>query len=120
MGRSFIETVLEQKRGIAADHAIQAVEEQTADIGGGWQLANALDIALPALKRSGVGSPAAVGGAVIGGLNPGVQTTVEILHARHMLQIQTRQKLFPDAAEETFDFPAAFGLIGWRVDNQNT
>ena len=59
-------------------------------------------------------------GAVIGGLNPGVQTRVQILHARHLLQIQAGQKLVADTAEEAFDFSAAFGLVRWRVDNQNT
>ena len=39
MGGSFIETFLKQERGIAANQAIQAVEEQTADIGGWRQLA---------------------------------------------------------------------------------
>jgi len=56
MGRSLIETFLKQERGIAPDHAIQAVEEQTAHIGGGRQLADARDVALPALKWSGIGS----------------------------------------------------------------
>src|SRR5207244_5266197 len=61
-----------------------------------------------------------VGGTVIGGLNPGIQTRVEILHAGDLFQIQAGQKLVADTAEEAFDFSAAFGLVRRRVDNQNT
>lgn len=56
---------------------------------------------------------------VIGGLNPGVETRVEILHAGDLLQVEAGQALLSHAAKETFDFPAAFGLIGRGVDNQN-
>src|SRR5205823_5555971 len=120
MGGSFIEALLKQECGIAPDQTVQAIEEQATDIGRGRQLTDPLNIALPTLKRRGIGGQAAVGGTVIGGLNPGIQTRVEILHAGDLFQIQAGQKLVADAAEEAFDFSATFGLVRWRMDNQNT
>src|SRR5260370_25606410 len=104
MGGRFIETFVEQEGGIAADDEVQAIEKQTADIGGGGQLTDALDVALPALQRRDV-VQTAVERAVIGGFNPGIQTRVPILHSCDMLQNQPGQKLFADTSEKPFRFP---------------
>ena len=65
---------MQQEGRIAAHHAIQAMEEQTAQIGGGRQLADLLDIALPTGERSGPES--AVFGTVIGAFDPDPETVV--------------------------------------------
>lgn len=54
MGGGFIEAFLQQERAIASDDAVEAEEEQAPDIGGGRQLTDLFDIALPAGKRRGV------------------------------------------------------------------
>ena len=43
-----VEAILQQERAVSADEAVQAMEEQTAEVGGRRQLADVLDIALPA------------------------------------------------------------------------
>jgi len=52
-----VEAILQQESAVAAHHAIQAMEEETAEVGGGRQLADVLDIALPT-QHSGVVSSA--------------------------------------------------------------
>ena len=48
MGRRFVEAILQQEGAVAAHHAIQAMEEETAEVGSRRQLADVLDVALPA------------------------------------------------------------------------
>lgn len=72
--RRLLETVVQQEGRIAAHHAIEAMEEQAAQIGGRRELADLLDIALPARQRSGPQS--AVCGAVIDAFDPDPETVV--------------------------------------------
>jgi len=74
MRRSFVEAVVQQEGAIAAHQAVQAIEEEAAQIGGRRELADVLDIALPAQQRSG--AQGAVLGAVIGVFDPGPETVV--------------------------------------------
>ena len=74
MRRGLVETVVQQESAIAAHQAIQAMEEEAAQIGGRRELADLLDIALPAQQRSG--SQSAVFGAVIDVFDPGPETVV--------------------------------------------
>ena len=74
MRRGFVEAVVQQEGAIAAHQTVQAIEEEAAQIGGRQELADMLDIALPAHERSG--SQGAVLGAMIGGFNPGPETVV--------------------------------------------
>src|SRR5207249_393707 len=62
MGGSFIEALLKQECGIAPDQTVQAIEEQATDIGRGRQLTDPLNIALPTLKRRGIGGAGRRGG----------------------------------------------------------
>jgi len=57
MGRRLVEAILQQESAAAAHHAIQTMEEETAEVGGRRQLADVLDIALPT-QHSGVVSSA--------------------------------------------------------------
>ena len=74
MRRGFVEAVVQQESAIAAHQAIQAMEEEAAQIGGRRELADVLDIALPAQQRGGPQS--AVLGAVINVFDPGPQAVV--------------------------------------------
>ena len=74
MGRSFVILVVQQKSAIAAHQAIEAIEEEAAEIGGRRELTDLFDIALPAQQRSG--SQSAVLGAVINVFDPGPVTVV--------------------------------------------
>ena len=85
MRRRFVEAVLQQEGAIAAHQAIQAMEEEAAQIGGRRQLTDVLDIALPAQQRGG--PQGAVLGAVIGVFDPGPQTVVQLFQ---------RERLFAD------------------------
>ena len=48
MRRGFVEAVVQQEGAIAAHQTVQAIEEEAAQIGGRRELADVLDIALPA------------------------------------------------------------------------
>jgi hypothetical protein len=48
LGRSFVILVVQQKRAIAAHQAIEAIEEEAAQVGSRWELTDLFDIALPA------------------------------------------------------------------------
>src|SRR5207302_4301628 len=74
MRRRLVETVVQQEGGIAAHQAIEAMEEQTAQIGGRRELADLFDIALPTRERSGPES--AMFGAVIDAFDPDPETVV--------------------------------------------
>ena len=54
--------------------AVQAIEEEAAQIGGRRELADVLDIALPAQQRGGV--QGAVLGAMVGVFDPDPETVV--------------------------------------------
>jgi hypothetical protein len=91
MRRRFVEAVAQQEGGIFAHQTIEAMEEETAQIGGGRELPDVLDIALPA--RQGCGSEGAVLGAVIDGFNPRPETIVQFLKKKGMFGIQVGQEL---------------------------
>jgi len=74
MRRRFVKTVVEQERRIAANQAIEAMEEKTAQIGGGRELADVFDVALPARDWSGPES--AVFRAMIDAFDPDPETVV--------------------------------------------
>src|SRR6266478_1531831 len=74
MRRSLVETVMQQEGGIPAHHTIQAMEEETAQIGGGRELADLLDIALPTRERGA--SERAMFGAMINAFDPDPQAIV--------------------------------------------
>ena len=116
MGRRLVEAILQQEGAVAAHHAIQTMEEETAEVGGRRQLADVLDIALP--TQQGVVPREAVLGAVID-VEPGPQALVQLFERERLLAIQVVQKLFPARAEEAFDFSAALGLIGRSVHDQH-
>ena len=71
---SFVETVVQQESRVTAHDAIEAMEEEAAQIGSRRELADVFDIALPAQQRSGPES--AVFGAVIDAFDPGPETVV--------------------------------------------
>jgi hypothetical protein len=71
---SFVEAVVQQEGAIAAHQAVQAIEEEAAQIGGRRELADMLDIALPAQQRGG--AQGAVLGAMVGVFDPGPETVV--------------------------------------------
>jgi hypothetical protein len=74
MWRRLIETVVQQEGRIAAYQAIEAMKEETAQIGRRRDLADLFDIALPAQERSGPES--AVFGTVIGAFDPDPEAVV--------------------------------------------
>src|SRR5580658_3325883 len=74
IGRRLVETVVQQEGGIAAHQAIQAMEEETVQVGGRRELADLLDVALPAQQRSGPES--AMFGTVIDTLDPDPEAVV--------------------------------------------
>src|SRR5439155_25662522 len=74
ISRRLVEKVVQQEGGIPAHHAIQAMEEEAAEIGGGRELANLFDIALPTCERGA--SERAMFGAVINAFDPDPQTIV--------------------------------------------
>ena len=93
------------------------MKKETAQIGGGRQLPDMLDVALPAHQWS---SPQrTMFGAVIGIVDPGPQALVEILQGERLLAIQVGQKLLADGTEVALDFSAPFRLIGRRVHHQD-
>jgi hypothetical protein len=49
---------------------------------------------------------------VIGVVNPGPETLVEVIERERLLPVQVGQELFAGAAEEALDLAAAFRLIG--------
>ena len=110
MRRGFVEAVVQQEGAIAAHQAIQAIEEEAAQIGGRRELADLLDIALPAQQRSG--SQRAVLGAVIGVFDPGPQAVVQLFERERLFGVEVGEELLAHGAEVALDFAAAFGLIG--------
>ena len=63
MRRGFVEAAVQLERAVTPHETIEAMEEETAEVRGRRQLADVLDIALPA--EQGRGSDAAVLGAVV-------------------------------------------------------
>ena len=74
IGRRLVETCVQPEGGVAAHQAIQAMEEEPAQIGRRGELADLLDIALPAQERSS--SQSTVLGTVIGVFDPGPEAVV--------------------------------------------
>ena len=74
MRRGLVETVVQQESGIPAHHTIQAMEEETAQIGSGRELADVLDITLPTRERSS--SQRAMWGAMIDAFDPDPEAIV--------------------------------------------
>ena len=106
MRRRFVETAMQLEGAIAAHHPIQAVEEETAEVGGRRQLTDVLDIALPA--QQGRGAQAAVLGAVVD-VEPGPQAFVQLLQRQRLFAIQVVQELFASERKNRSIFPRPSG-----------
>ena len=102
---------------IAAHQAIQAMEEETAQIGRRRELADLLDIALPAQQRSG--AQGAVFGAVIDVFDPDPETVVQLFERERVFGIEVGEELIAYGAKAALDLAAALGLIGTRVNDQS-
>ena len=87
---------------IAAHQAVQAIEEEAAEIGGRRELADVLDIALPAQQRGG--AQGAVLGAVIGVFDPGPETVVQLFQRERLFGIEVGQELIPHGAKVSARF----------------
>ena len=74
MGRSLVETLVQQERTIAAHQSVHTMKEQAAQIGGGRELADLFDITLPTRQRSA--SERAMLGAMIDAFDPDPQAIV--------------------------------------------
>ena len=101
MGRCFVEAVLQQEGAIAAHHAVQAMEEETAEVGGWRQLADVFDIALPTQQRRG--SQGAVLGAVIN-VEPGPQAVVQLIERERLLAGPGCSEIVPGRNGKTVRF----------------
>ena len=75
--RRFKETVAQQEGGVAAHQTVDTMKEQTTHVGGGRQLADLCDVALPAQQRRGL--ERAVFAAVIDGIEPVPETLVQLV-----------------------------------------
>src|ERR1019366_6820966 len=115
--RRFKEAVAQQERGVAAHQAVDAMKEQAAHVGGGRQLPDLFDVALPAQQRSRV--QRAVLMAMIDGVEPVPEPLVQRFQREQRLGIERGEKLLAHGTEETFDLAAAFGLIGRRVNDED-
>ena len=105
MRRSFIQTFVQQEGRIAAHHAVEAMEEQPAQIGGGRQLTDVFNVALPARQRRGAES--AVFGAVIDAFDPDLEPVVQLIERERAFGIEIGDELLPDRAEAALDLAAA-------------
>jgi len=74
MRRSLVEALVQQEGRVAAYQAVEAMEEETAQIGRRRELADLLDVALPAQERSG--SESAMFGTVIDVFDPDPEAVV--------------------------------------------
>ena len=106
---------MQLERAVAAHDAIQAVEEETAEVGGRRQLANVLDVALP--TEQGRGPQAAVLAAVVE-VEPGPQALVQLFQRQRLFAIQVVQELFPTRPAKAFDLAPAFRLIRRGMDDE--
>lgn len=106
-----------QEGGVAAHDPIQAIEEEPTQIGGRRELADPLDVSLPA--QQGSCSQPAVLRHVIDLLDPGPQTLVQLQERKRSLGIEVGQELFSNRAEVALDFSPPFRLIRWRVNDQD-
>src|SRR5208283_4282231 len=107
MGRSFVETLVQQEGAIAAHQSVHPMKEQAAQIGGGRELPDVFNVALPAQQRGGLQS--AVLGAVIDVVDPGPQKLVQRFQRQGEFGIEVGQELFAQRAEVALDFAAPFG-----------
>src|SRR5262249_8604425 len=108
MRRRFIETALQQKGTVTAHHAIQAMEEEPAEVGGRRELANTLDVSLP--TQQWCCPQGAVLGTVIE-VEPRPQPLVELFEGESLFAVQVVQELFPARPEEPFHLSASLRLI---------
>src|SRR5262252_6773644 len=76
LGWCLIEKPTQQESGVTAHDSMQAIKEQTTQIGGGRQVAGPFDVSLPA--QQGCRSQPAVLGEVIDLLDPGPQALVQL------------------------------------------
>ena len=56
---------------------------------------------------------------MVGSLNPGPETVIQLFHGERLFGIEIGQELIAQSAEVTLDFAAAFGLIGRCVNDQD-
>ncbi len=61
----------------------------------------------------------AVLGAMVGSLNPGPETVIQLFHGERLFRVEVSQELIAQSAEVALDFAAAFGLIGRGVHDQS-
>src|ERR1700745_536093 len=80
LGRSLVEVSPQHEGRIATHESMQAIEEQTTQIGGGRKLTHVFDISLPA--QQGSRSQPAVLREVIELLDPGPETFVQLLEQK--------------------------------------
>jgi hypothetical protein len=116
MRRSFIETVVQRESRIAPYEAIEAMEEEAAQIRGGRKLAHLFDVALPA--HEWCGSESAVFGAVIGAFDPGPEPFVQLVQRKQGFGIEVGKELLAQCPETALDFSTALGLIRSRMDDE--
>src|SRR6516162_3670995 len=56
---------------------------------------------------------------MIGRIQPHLESRVQIRERSHMVTIDAGEKLFPHGPKETFDLATPFGLIRWRMHDQD-
>jgi hypothetical protein len=93
------------------------MEEQAAQIGGGRELTDVFNVALPARQRRRAES--AVFGAVIDAFDPDLEPVVQLIERERAFGIQIGDELLPDGAEAAFNLATALGLIRTRMNNED-
>src|ERR1700720_4009738 len=92
------------------------MEEESAQIGRRRELPNVFDVALPTQQRSG--PERAVLGAMIDAFDPDPETIIQLVERERTFGIEVSEELVAHGPEATLDFPAAFGLVRTRMNNQ--
>jgi len=115
--RNLVELSAQHEGGITAHESIQAIEEQTSQIGRRRELTNMFNVSLPA--QQGSGSQAAVFGTVIDLLNPNPQALVQLFERNGSLRIQIGKKLFPQRSKKKVNLDASLDLVRWGVNDED-
>jgi hypothetical protein len=117
MGRRFKEVAVEQEGGVAAHQTVDAMQEQSAQVGGGRQLPDRFNVALPAQQRRGL--QCAVLAAMVHGIEPMPKPRIQLIQREQCFGIERSQERLAHRAEETLDLAAAFGLIRRHMHPQD-